>query len=186
LAKAYCGEKALGRRSNGEGSITRRKDGRWQAAYTVNGKRKYLYGRTRKEVAGKLRETLAGKDEYLYPEVGVEDYLNKWLDDSVKDSVRARTYERYESVCRVHIVPHIGEKKLAGLTEMDVQSLYRERLGSGCSPRTVQYVHLTLHKALKQAVGWRLVSRNVAKAAVPPRVQKKEIVVLSPAQVKVF
>ncbi len=176
----------MGRRSNGEGSVARRKDGRWQAAYTIDGKRKYLYGRTRKEVAGKLRETLAGKDEYLYPEVGVEDYLNKWLDDSVKDSVRARTYERYESVCRVHIVPHIGDKRLANLTEMDVQSLYRERLGSGCSPRTVQYVHLTLHKALKQAVRWRLVPRNVAEAAVPPRVQKKEIRVLSPAQAKVF
>jgi integrase len=40
--------------------------------------------------------------------------------------------------------------------------------------------------ALKQAVGWRLVPRNVAEAAVPPRVQKKEIRVLSPAQAKVF
>ncbi len=176
----------MGRRSNGEGSVARRKDGRWQAAYTIDGKRKYLYGKTRKEVVGKLRETLAESDGAYYPDIGVEDYLTRWLEDSVKGSVRARTYERYESVCRVHINPHVGDKRLANLTEMDVQSLYRERLGSGCSPRTVQYVHLTLHKALKQAVRWRLVPRNVAEAAVPPRVQKKEIRVLSPAQAKVF
>ena len=176
----------MNRRSNGEGSIAKRKDGRWQAAYTLGGKRHYLYGKTRKEVAGKLRETLAESDGAYYPDIGVEDYLNRWLEDSVKESVRASTHERYESVCRVHINPYVGDKTLADLTEMDVQSLYRERLGSGCSPRTVQYVHLTLHKALKQAVGWRLVPRNVAEAAVPPRVQKKEIRVLSPAQAKVF
>jgi integrase len=85
-----------------------------------------------------------------------------------------------------HIIPYIGEKKLAGLTEMDVQSLYRERLDAGCSTRTVQYVHVTLHKALKQAVKWRLVSRNVAEAALPDKVQKTEIGVLSPDQAKVF
>lgn len=147
----------MGRRSNGEGSIAKRKDGRWCAAYTVRGKRHYLYGKIRKEVVGKLRETLAESDGAYYPDIGVENYLNRWLEDSVKGSVRARTYERYESVCRVHINPHVGDKRLANLTEMDVQSLYRERLGSGCSPRTVQYVHLTLHKALKQAVRWRLV-----------------------------
>jgi integrase len=96
--------------------------------------------------------------------------------------VRVRTYERYESVCRVHIIPYIGKKKLTGLTEMDVQSLYRERLDAGCSTRTVQYVHVTLHKALKQAVRWRLVSRNVAEAAIPPKVQKNEIGVLSPTR----
>jgi integrase len=176
----------VGRRSNGEGSIAKRKDGRWQAAYTVDGKRHYMYGKTRKEVATKLKEALAGSDGAYYPNIEVEDYLNRCLEDSVKGSVRAKTYERYESVCRVHINPYVGDKKLTDLKEMDVQSLYRERLGSGCSPRTVQYVHVTLHKALKQAVRWRLVPRNVAEAAVPPRVQKKEIAVLSPAQAKVF
>jgi integrase len=49
----------LGRRSNGEGSIAKRKDGRWSAAYTVGGKRKYVYGKTRKEAATKLRDAMA-------------------------------------------------------------------------------------------------------------------------------
>ena len=90
------GEK-VGGRSNGEGSIAKRKDGRWHAAYTVGGKRHYMYGRTRKEVATKLKEDLAGSDGVYYPDPEVKDYLTRWLEDSVKRSVRARTHERYES-----------------------------------------------------------------------------------------
>jgi len=45
----------MGRRGNGEGTITRRKDGRWEARYTVHSadgpKRKVLYGKTRVAVA---------------------------------------------------------------------------------------------------------------------------------------
>jgi integrase len=177
----------LGRRSNGEGSILKRKDGRWRAAYTVEGKRKYIYGKTRKEVAGKSREVLAKTENATYyPDIEVEDYMGRWLKDSVKGSVRERTYERYESVSRVHIVPELGNRTLSSLTEMYIQSLYRRKLDAGCSPRTVHYVHVTLHKAVKQALRWRLVPNNVGEGATPPKVTKKEIRVLSPDQVKVF
>ena len=48
----------MGRRGNGEGTITRRNDGRWEARYyvqTMNGqKRKVLYGKTRAEARDKL------------------------------------------------------------------------------------------------------------------------------------
>jgi len=177
----------MGKRSNGEGSVLKRKDGRWCAAYTVNGNRKYLYGKSRKEVVGKMRDVLAktGSGTY-YPDIKIEDYVGQWLKDSVKDSVRERTYERYEQVARNHIVPELGYMSLTSLTEMDVQSLYRRKLDSGCSARTVQYIHVTLHKALKQALRWKLVPNNVVEGATPPRVKKREITVLSPDQVRVF
>ncbi|HEY6751017.1 MAG TPA: hypothetical protein VI027_06795 [Rubrobacteraceae bacterium] len=59
---------------------------------------------------------------------------------------------------------------------MDVQELYLSKLDSGLSPRTVQIIHATLHKALKQAVSWSLVSKNVTEAVTPPKPQKKEII----------
>lgn len=49
----------MGKRSNGEGSVVKRKDGRWCAAYTLGGKRRHLHGKTRKEVVGKLKDKLA-------------------------------------------------------------------------------------------------------------------------------
>lgn len=46
-------------RGNGEGSIVYHKHSkRYMVAYTVNGARKYIYGKTRKEVQGKLNTTL--------------------------------------------------------------------------------------------------------------------------------
>jgi integrase len=118
----------MGKRSNGEGSVLKRKDGKWCAAYTLDAK-------TRKEVVRKLREALANTyDASYYPDIKIEYYLGKRL----KDSVRTRTYERYESVSRVHIIPELGHRTLTSLTEMDVQSLYRRKLDAGCSPRTVQ------------------------------------------------
>lgn len=177
----------MGSRSNGEGSIAKRKDGRWSAAYTVGGKRRYVYGKTRKEAAKKLGDALAEqKRGTYYPDIKLKDYLEQWLQDSVKDSVSERTYERYEQITRNHIVPELGGTNLPSLTEMSIQSLYRRKLDSGCSPRTVQYMHVTLHKALKQAVRWRLVPTNVAEGATPPKVGRKEVTVLSPDQVKVF
>src|ERR671918_187492 len=56
----------MGRRGNGEGGISRRKDGLYMARYTVQtatgAKRKAVYGKTRKEAAEKLTKALADRD----------------------------------------------------------------------------------------------------------------------------
>jgi integrase len=62
---------------------------------------------------------------------------------------------------RIHIKSILGANKLCELRPTDVQRLYRDRLDSGLSADTVRHVHVTLHKALKRAVEWDLVPRNV-------------------------
>jgi integrase len=62
---------------------------------------------------------------------------------------------------------------------------YREELESGSSPRTVQYIHATLHKALQHAVSDALIPRNVTDGIKAPR-PKKEINPLSPEQARAF
>jgi integrase len=145
------------KRGNGEGSIYKRKDGRWAAKYTsTNGKRKEVYAKTRKGVARKLAEAVSGREENPSaegaPKLG--EYLSSWLNGSVKGSVSERTFERYEEVSRKHLIPELGSTKLDNLTPGQVQGLYRRKLDSGTFPRTVQHVHATLHRALKQAVKW--------------------------------
>lgn len=63
---------------------------------------------------------------------------------------------------------------------------YRSRLDSGLSPRTVQYLHVVLHRALKQALRWGLVTRNAAEAVDPPKVHKKAVTHSSPEQARAF
>jgi integrase len=179
----------LGKRGNGEGSISRYKDGRWCGRYTVQTasgpKRNAIYGKSRQDVASKLSKALTDRDGGLVFEAGkltLGEYLERWLNDSVKDSVRRSTFARYGQISRDHIAPTLGRVRLKALTPAHVQGLYRAKLDSGLAPRTVQYIHVTLHKALKQALRWGLVSRNAAEAVNAPRPIKKEISPLSPDQ----
>jgi integrase len=179
------------KRGNGEGSITRRKNGDWCAQYVVwtseGRKRKTLYGKTRAEVAGKLAKALSNREDGLVFDAGsltVAGYLDRWLTDSVKDTVRLTTYQGYERICRLHIKPSLGRVRLKDLTVAHVRGLYRERLKAGLAPRMVQLIHVTIHKALKQAVMDGLIPRNVTDAVKPPQPEKKEIRPLSPEQAR--
>src|SRR5215213_3130416 len=78
-------------------------------------------------------------------------YLDEWL-PNIKDTVRQRTWERYEQIVRVHIKSALGRTKLQALSPSHLRSLYRQKLDAGLAPRTVNYIHTTVHKALKDAV----------------------------------
>ena len=103
---------------------------------------------------------------------------------SVRDTVRRSTYVCYEGFVRNHIKPSIGRMKLKGLSPTRVRSLYPKKLDSGLAPRSVNYIHVTLHKALEQAVLDGLVPRNVAEGVKAPQVRKEEVKPLSPTQVR--
>jgi hypothetical protein len=66
-------------------------------------------------------------------------------------------------------------KQGKSLTTTHVRGLYREKLDAGLAPRTVQYIHTTLHKVLKDAIAEGLILRNVAKSIKAPRPRKQEI-----------
>jgi integrase len=181
------------RRGNGEGSITKRKDGRWMGRYTVhaaNGsKQKPIYGKTRAEVAEKLTKAMADRNGGLVfdaDNLKLGEYLERWLKDSVRDAVRPTTFERYEQIVRIHIGPALGAIKLKALTPAHVRGLYREKLDTGLASRTVNYIHRTLFKALKQAVADGLIPRNAADAVKPPQIRREEMRPLTPQQVKLL
>ncbi len=110
--------------------------------------------------------------------------MGNWLDVS-KNSVRIGTWERYEQISRKHIAPEVGHLKLRDLTPMIVQDLYQKKL-KVLSPRTVQYVHVTLHRSLSQALRWNLIPRNVTDLVDPPKVVREEITPLNEDEVKVL
>jgi integrase len=162
------------KRGNGEGSIYRRKDGRWVGqylVYTEDGvKCRYIYAKTRKEVAEKLAKAVADRDGGLVFDAGkmtLGEYLDGWLSDSVRGTVRVSTYERHEQIVRLHIKPSLGRVGLKKLTPAHVRGLHREKLDAGLAPATVRKIHSTLHKALHQAVSNGMVPRNAADVKAP-------------------
>ena len=182
----------MGKRGNGEGSITRRKGGGWSAQYVVytseGRKRRTLYGKTRAEVAAKLSKALADREGGLVFDAGnltVGEYLDRWLKDSVRGTVRISTFERHEQIIRAHLMPSFGRMKLKALTPAHVRSLHREKLDAGLAPATVRKIHSTLHKALSQAVADGLIPRNAADVKAP-RPAPEEMRPLSEAEARTF
>jgi integrase len=180
-------------RGNGSGTVYPRKNkqgkiiGYRGSYFAPDGKRRYVSAKRKGDAERALRQAMTDADRGLVFEAGtltIEDYLNRWLTDSVKDTVRGTTFERYEQITRKHIVPEVGRLKLKALTPAHVRGLYKSKLESGLSPRTVQYIHVTLHKALKQAVRDGLVPRNSTEAVKPPQVRREEIRPLTSEQVK--
>lgn len=159
------GEVLKGRRDNGEGSVYRRKNGRVVGEYTDPlGRRRYVSGKDKNVVKARLRRKISEIESGMFFDDGgltLGDYLDKWL-DTVRDTVKSRTWTRHEEVVRLHLKPTLGRVKLQRLDALKVQTLYRHKLDEGLSARTVQIIHATLYKALKRAVRWRLVPRNVA------------------------
>jgi integrase len=103
------------------------------------------------------------------------EYMGRELADSVRDTVRATNFERYEQMVRLHMRPVLGKVKLKNLTSAHVRGLYRQKLDAALSPRTVQYVRVTLLEALKQAIADGLIPRNVTETVEPPQVRREEL-----------
>ena len=174
------------RRGKGEGSIYRRKDGRWVGQYEVNGKRRYVSGTTRAEVAKNLTKAIAERDAGLVFDaegLTVGEYLARWL-DTVRDTVKGDTWAGHEINVRVHLSPALGSTKLVKLNPFQVQSFYRRKLDDGQSPASVLKIHGTLAKAMKAAVRWRLLPLNPCDGVTPPRPSKANVEALEVQEVK--
>jgi integrase len=180
----------MAKRGPGEGSIYRRKDGRWTAEISLEGgKSKFIYGKTRKEVQEKLKTALYEQQQGVLvtgPQQQVGQFLSQWLEDVHKQSIRVRTYERYEEIIRLHLIPGIGHHWLKKLSPQHLQSFYKKKLEEGLSATTVTSFHNVLHKALETAVRWNLVARNVCELVSPPRRKRFEIQPLSMEQIHLF
>jgi len=164
------------RRGHGEGSIYRRKDGRYTAAITLeNRKRKYFYGDTRREVQEKLKVALREQQQGTLatgPQQSLKSYLEEWLEQVYRPTIKPLTYQQCRSAVYHHLIPALGSIPLQKLTAAQVQKLCTQKLDEGLAPRTVAVIHAMLHRALENAVKWGLVSRNVAKLVTLPRVER--------------
>ncbi|MFD8492270.1 tyrosine recombinase XerC [Amycolatopsis sp. NPDC059657] len=170
-----------GRNANGEGTIYRRKDGRYEAAIfaqTTSSKRKRvrIYGKTRREVHEKLAE-LKGKTQQGIPipdrEWKLGAYLDYWLENEVAKA-RPLTHVRYESVVRLHLKPHIGQLRLTQLTVPMLQTFFDQQAVDATSPSTLHNMRKVLSAALTSAQRLEIVFRNVARLIKLPRYKAKE------------
>lgn len=186
----------MSRNAQGAGTIRQRKDGRWEARYTIGrdggtGKQiqKSLYGKTQKEVSKKLRQvTLKVEEgEYIEPsKLTVGKWLSVWLNEYI-GNVKPLTAASYRSQYENHIKPALGAVKLTALNTDTIQKFYNNlQRKKGLSPKTIKNIHGVLHKSLEKAAALQYINYNPSNACELPKVIKKEIKPLDEKDIKAF
>ena len=125
------------KRANGEGSIRKRSDGRWEGRYTAgydqDGKRiiKNVLGRTQAEVKAKLSVAITESQQLDVSRSGeytVTEWLPLWFELYAKPNIRPSTAGYYRRAMEEYTIPRIGSVKLNKLTSREIQKLYKDLL----------------------------------------------------------
>jgi len=179
------------RRASGEGSICfSEKEQLWIGQITLpDGKRRRKRSKTQKTI----KEWLLSQREAIRDGLVVEDekvtlgqFLDRYMSDVAAYTLRPKTLESYNSLIKIHIKPALGDIRVNQLRPAVVQKFYADKLESGLSRRTVQYIHSILHKTLDQALKWGLVVRNVCDLVEAPAPKRKTPNTWTAEQVKKF
>jgi integrase len=152
--------------------------------------------RTKRECQAALNEAVMALQTGTYVAASrrtVRSFLlDEWLPDRAPPKLRATTYANYETQIRTHVLPALGSVELQRLSPAQLNAFYRALLadgrrdGQGLAPKTVKNIHAIVHRALRDAVRWGYVARNVADAVDPPRGRSPEMRVWTPQQLRAF
>lgn len=178
----------MGRRSNGEGGITRRKSGLWQGSLQIEGRRRVIYGKTRAEIVAKLDElrSQAARAGVL-ADPGrrtLGDLLMMWL--TVKEpGLKPRTMADYRDTCDRYLLPSLGDTALRSVTPERIQLLYAHWQQEG-KHRTALKVHQVMAPACALAVRWGWLASNPCDRVDRPRYQAKRKELWTAQQLQTF
>ena len=176
------------RRGHYEGSVYYDKDkDRWVAAVSIApGKRKKFYFEKKQDAIRKKSEALRDLERGALvtgTQRKLGEYLIDWLDNVHKSKLRIGTYVNYKKKVQ-YIVDGLGDVWLHKLTPEQVQDFLQKKLDEGLSSKTVHEIHGVLRVALKKAVRWGIVSKNVCDVVDPPVIVSREAVPLSVEQAR--
>lgn len=180
--------------SNGEGSVfLHPSKGVWvaqvQSGTTPSGRPRYItrMRKTREEAVLARRELLNSRDSGKLvggSKLSLAAFLTEWLEKTVRPNREPKTYQQYEYLVRVHIVPTLGRMPLSKLTRMDVQNLLAAKVRQPCaiqpksgekkylSPNTLRLIHAVIHSAYKVAIFNGIAGYNPADRVEIPRTRR--------------
>jgi len=165
----------------------KRKDNRWEAyvVYTDPDtgleRKKSFYGdtglrtdRKQKADAEKKRDSFIDKieagDYSDVKKITVAGWLKKYL--TVYCASKAQTtIDGYRTYIEGHIIPAIGNHKLAGLKPIHLQQFYNSEREKNYSGKTILQEHHILHRAFRKAVADGLIARNPCNGVDPPQLE---------------
>lgn len=173
----------MSKRSNGEGTIFKRKDGRWCAAYYDDSdqpKRHFVYASTQQAVKKKLQEKKIALEIGCQKEYLLQDWIDEYLENYKKNEVKKTTYGSYRELYQKHIKnSDLGKKLLSKLKANDLQRFYNDKMSVGYNPKTIKHMQVIINSALEQAFKEKKIAENPNRYVVLPKKKKYEARVLS-------
>ena len=193
------------KRANGEGSLRKRKDGRWEGRYTAGcdpttGKpiHKSVLAKTQSEAKEKLKQAIAEAEKLDMSRAKsytLGAWIKLWYEVYAEPRLREKTKDYYLNYIDNHIIPELGNTPLEKLTTIQIQKFYNDLQKSGriqrythiklkdkgLSTRVVRGIHTLLNNCLEQAVAERLLLANPAKGCRLPKLEKREMKILPEA-----
>ena len=194
------------RRPQGDGTIRKRSDGRWEARIIVGHKNdgspmyKSAFAKTQKSALKQLHQLLdLYRDVDLTEEcrMTLGEWMDKWMDEYMIFTIKENTIKGYRSQIDHQIKPFIGHKQLASLTTADIQKFYNKIKKEGrvhphpihghvLSDSMVRKIHMMLHEAMEVAVRERYIVRNPTDNTTIPKKTTTEKQVLDDSQLNRF
>ena len=196
------------RRSNGEGNIRKRKDGRWEGRYTAGrddyGKVIYknVLGKTQAEVKEKLKKAIAENEKIDITKTDkftVGQWMDIWFEDYCTLKVRPSSHQTYKGYIEHHIKPYIGDVPLNKLTSLQLQRMYKtlltkgriDRIESknqpkGLSAKTVRNINQVISSAMDVAIEQKIISENPTDGCALPKIERKEMHTIPAEQLEAF
>lgn len=158
-----------GRRSNGEGSISRDRNG-WRGRIVIDGQRRSVSGKTKQEVIEKLNALRAESYMGMYVRknsLTVEEWVRAWLKRYVEPKVTESTLKGYTAMFNNHIIPVFGHLNLQNLSKPILEEGYAAMFQKNLKHKDATYSHSTANavavqfkKCLEEAVANGLIPKN--------------------------
>lgn len=148
-------------------------------------RRKALYAKKRGDLVVKMNDAKldVAKGEHVSApsRKTVKAFLETWLEDVVKRTVKPNTHDSYNRVIKRHVLSDygIGHLRLREVKPETLESFYSRMERKKIGRRTQQLTHAVLHKAFNYALRDELIARNPASVVDPPEYHSGEMKVLS-------
>lgn len=171
--------------SAGNSSPRKRQNGLWEARFTINGKRKSVYGKTQKEAAQKKREALSAADQGQYIDPSKQttgQWLRQWEEVYGWSTWRATTASTHHQSIENHLIPAFGDIPLQKLTAEPIQAFIIHQQKAGAKSATILKQLSPLNSALSQAVTLKKISSNPFAGVKLPHLVQTEIDHLTEAE----
>lgn len=156
--------------------LSQRKDGRYSARITVNGKRIEKYFQKQSEAKRWLTDVSYNKTHGMISvnDLTVDQWFWKWIEMYKKDVVSNSTYKNYKSHYKNHIKEKIGFMKLEDVRQSDCQNVLNYAYDNGFSYGTMDQIRITMHALFDGAVLDELIVKNPVTSKVKCRQREVE------------